>query len=95
MNGDYFIIVAKALLQKLNKQLGDEIKFEIFLVPNPLGVKVPEVLEVLLDQDQAAIKIYEELTDGKKRRLIFSIIKFKNVDLEVKKIIEFLHSQND
>lgn len=68
--------------------------FEIFLVPNPLGVKVPEVLEVLLDQDQAAIKIYEELTDGKKRRLIFSIIKFKNVDLEVKKIIEFLHSQN-
>jgi len=95
VNGDYFIIVAKALLQKLNKQLGDEIKFEIFLVSNPLGVKVPEVLEVLLDQDQAAIKIYEELTDGKKRRLIFSIIKFKNVDLEVKKIIEFLHSQND
>ncbi|GAA4272176.1 DUF1905 domain-containing protein [Aquimarina gracilis] len=92
-DGNFFIILANAKLKKLNKTLGDIVSFEIFEDPNPLGVEEPEVLKVLLEQDPIAKGMYNQLTDGKKRSLIFSIIKVKNIDLQVQKILEFLNQQ--
>jgi len=92
-DGNFFIIVATKHLKKLKKELGDNVDFEIYEDPNPLGVEVPEVLEVLLVQDEQLKAIYEKLTDGKKRSLIFSINKVKNIDLQVEKITSFLITQ--
>ena len=69
------------------------MSFEIYEDPNPLGVEVPEVLDVLLVQDDQLKAIYDKLTDGKKRSLIYSINKVKNVDLQVEKITTFLMGQ--
>ena len=80
-------------MKKLKKVLGDEVSFEIYEDPNPLGVEVPEVLDVLLVQDDQLKAIYDKLTDGKKRSLIYSINKVKNVDLQVEKITTFLMGQ--
>jgi len=55
---------------------------------------VPEILEVLIEQDADAKEKYEKLTDGKKRSLIYSIIKVKNIDLQVEKILNFLNQHN-
>lgn len=51
--------------------------------PSELGVDMPEVLEALLAQDDELKVRYEQLTDGKKRGLIYSIDKLKDIDKQV------------
>ncbi|MGB6150933.1 MAG: YdeI/OmpD-associated family protein [Pricia sp.] len=92
-DGNFFIIVAKKWLVKLNKELGDEVHYKIEKDPDQLGVKMPEVLTTLLAQDSEAKAIFEKLTDGKKRSLIYSIQKVKDIDLSVRKILDFLEEQ--
>ena len=89
-DGNFFIIVAKKHLKPLGKKAGDEVYFKIYEDPNPLGVEVPEVLQVLLDQDPEALAIYEGVSDGLKRSLIHYIKPVKDVDLQVKRILETL-----
>lgn len=90
-DGNFFIIVSTKNLKALGKQLGDEIHFSIEEDPNPLGVEIPEVLSVLLEQDEVLKGIWNRLTDGKKRSVIYGINKIKNVDLQVEKSIVFLN----
>ena len=89
-DGDYFLILAGRYIKQLKKQIGDDIAFEICEHPSPLGVDVPEVLEVFLAQDPEAQAIYNTFTDGKKRTLIFTINRVKNIDLQIQKITDFL-----
>lgn len=93
-DGNFFIIIATKLLNKLEKQLGDTVNYTIHKDPDQLGVEMPEVLEVFLNQDSDLQKIYEALTDGKKRSLIYSINKIKNIDIQVQKIVDFLQLEN-
>ncbi|WP_346759138.1 YdeI/OmpD-associated family protein [Agaribacillus aureus] len=92
-DGNFFIIVATRQLKSLGKTLGDPVSFEIFEDPNPLGVEEPEVLLVLLDQDIDAKKVYDQLTDGKKRSLIYTIRGVKDIDKQVQKILTFLNQE--
>lgn len=89
-DGNFYIIIAKRYVQKLKKELGDKVTFEIFEDPNPLGVEMPEALEVLLEQDPDAKEAFEKLTDGKKRSLIFAIKRVKDIDKQIGRIIDFL-----
>lgn len=91
-DGNFFVIIASRYLKQLQKNLGDTVHFEVSEDPNPLGVDMPEVLSVLLEQDQDAKATFEQLTDGKKRSLIFSIQKIKDVDRQVKKAMDFLEA---
>lgn len=89
-DGNFFIIVAGKYLEQLGKKVGSFVHFKIEEDPNPLGVDVPEVLTVLLMQDKNLKDIYDKITDGKKRALIFSIIKIKDIDKQVQGITDFL-----
>lgn len=92
-DGNFFIIVATKHLKKLGKELNDKVNFEIYEDPNPLGVEVPEVLTVLLSQEPELKTKYDAITDGKKRSLIYSINKIKDIDTQVQKSISFLNQQ--
>ena len=92
-DGNFFIIIAGKCLEQLGKKLGSLVYFRIEEDPNPLGVDVPEVLTVLLAQDESLSEIYDKITDGKKRALIFSIIKIKDIDKQVQGITAFLAKQ--
>ncbi|MEM9650078.1 MAG: DUF1905 domain-containing protein [Bacteroidota bacterium] len=94
-NGNFFIIVATKYIQGLKKDLGQEMSFKIEEDPNPLGVEIPEVLEVLLSQDERANSIFQELSDGKKRSLIYAIRPIKDIDKQVKTIIDFLGKERE
>jgi hypothetical protein len=52
-DGNFFIIVSGKNLEQLNKKQGDTIHFNIEEDPDQLGVEVPEVLTVFLEQDKA------------------------------------------
>ena len=54
---------------------------------------MPEVLTALLEQDLEAQTIFAKLTDGKKRSLIYSFNKIKDIDKQVKIIIDFLSQE--
>lgn len=88
-NGNFFIIVATKYIQGLKKDLGDETSFEIKEDPNPLGVEIPEVLKVLLSQDEQANSIFQALSDGKKRSLIYTIKPIKDIDKQVQRSLAF------
>ena len=94
-DGNFFIIVAGKYLEQLGKQLGSVVRFKIEEDPNPLGVEVPEVLTVLLDQDENLKAVYYKITDGKKRALIFSILKVKDINKQVESITDFLVNEKE
>ena len=80
-------------MKKSNTYLGEEVQFVLEVDPNPLGIEEPEALTALLDQDPVAKEQYDQLTDGKKRSLIFGLLKTKNLDVQAQKILGFLEEQ--
>lgn len=89
-DGHFFIIIASRYLKTLGKTEGDTVAFFLDEDPDPLGVAVPEVLEALLSQDEVANERYGQLTDGKKRNLIHTINKLKDIDKQVHTALTFL-----
>jgi hypothetical protein len=89
-DGNFYVIVAGKYLEELNKELGEEVDYRIDEDPDQLGVDVPEVLTVFLEQDADSKAIFDKLTDGKKRSLIYSFVKIKDIDKQIKTIIDFL-----
>jgi hypothetical protein len=69
------------------------IHFKIEEDPDQLGVEMPEVLEALLNQDENLKSIFDKITDGKKRGLIYTILKIKDIDKQVQASIEFLNKE--
>ena len=92
-DGNFFIIVAGKCLEQLNKKVGSLIHFKIEEDPDQLGVEMPEVLEALLSQDENLKSIFDKITDGKKRSLIYTILKIKDIDKQVQTSIEFLNKE--
>lgn len=84
-DGNFFIILSKKNLEKAHKKLGDKLFLELTRDPNPLGVEIPEVLMVLLTQDHELQTAFDQLTMGKKRHIIHSIIKIKDIDKQINK----------
>ncbi|MEM6720001.1 MAG: DUF1905 domain-containing protein [Bacteroidota bacterium] len=94
-NGDFYIMLAKRYIKQIGKEAGEIISFKLEEDPNPLGVEIPEVLEVFLAQDPDGQAIFDKLTDGRKRTLIFSILRIKSVDKQVESILKFLQTEHD
>jgi Domain of unknown function (DUF1905) len=92
-DGNFFIIIAGKYLEQLNKKIGNIIHFKIEEDPNQLGVEMPEILEVLLSQDDTLKVIFDRISDGKKRSLIYTILKIKDIDRQVQTSIEFLNKE--
>jgi len=89
-DGNFFIILSSSNLKIVQKQLGDRIHFELNEDPNPLGVDMPEILDVLIEQDEELKAIFDNLTLGKKRNIIHQIIKIKDIDKQIQKSIKLI-----
>lgn len=60
--------------------------------PNPLGIDLPETIEILLKQDNELKNKFYQLTDGKKRSVIVQISKVKDIDKQISKTIELINN---
>jgi hypothetical protein len=89
-DGNFFIILSTKNLKALEKTSGDIISFELNEDPNPLGVDVPEVLEAVLSQDEALKSIFEGLTNGKKRGIIHTINRIKDIDKQIERAFQLI-----
>ena len=89
-NGDFYIILSQKNLKDLGKQLGSHVRVSLEEDPNPLGVEIPEVLVVLLEQEAFLQQKFEALSDGKKRSIIHQINRIKNIDLKISRAQKLL-----
>ncbi len=89
-DGNFYVIVSGKYLGELNKELGEKVNYRIDEDPDQLGVEIPEVLTVFLEQDADSKAIFDKLTDGKKRSLIYSFVKLKDIDKQIRNITDFL-----
>jgi hypothetical protein len=93
-DGNYFIILSAKILEQINKRLGSTIHFKIEEDPDSLGVEMPEVLCELLAQETELKSIFDRISDGKKRSLIYTILKIKDIDKQINEIGSFLEKEN-
>lgn len=63
---NHFMMVSKALLKKIDRDLGDTVVLR-FDVDDPNRVEVPEELRDAIEEDEDAKATWERLTPGKKR----------------------------
>jgi hypothetical protein len=75
--------------KRYQKELGifpnDHFKLQFFEDTSKYGVAMPEELEAVFLSDFDAFKIFESLTDGKKRGIIYAITRFKNTQTRIDK----------
>lgn len=91
-DGNFFIIISGKNLKAIRKQLGDVVHFELREDPNPLGVDMPEVLMVLLEQDEQINALFQKLSLGKQRHVIHSIKNLKDIDKQIGNAINIIQT---
>lgn len=83
----YFININKEIREKLGAQLHDEIQVYLTLDQSKYGLPVPDVFQVLLQQDPEFDAIFHQLTSGKQRTLLHLIGGFKSEAKQLEKLI--------
>ncbi len=91
-DGNFFIIISSKNMKLINRKSGDTIYFEITEDPNPLGVEIPETIQILLEQDDVLKQKFEAFTDGKKRSILIQINKIKAIDKQISRAIELINN---
>ena len=83
----YKLMFSKQKQKELNLSLGDEFKMQLFEDTSKYGVDVPEELEEVFLTDYEAFKIFETLTKGKQRSIIYGLIRFKTSQQKIDKAL--------
>jgi hypothetical protein len=91
-DGNFFIIVSTKNLKAIDRKVGETIEFEIKEDPNPLGIDIPETIEILLEQDKELKDKFYKFTDGKKRSIIVQTGKIKDIDKQIARTIELINN---
>ncbi len=86
-DGAYFILINRELRGKLGLEEGDEVEVSLEKDLSEHGMPMPEELQVMLDQEPAAAAVFDLLTPGKKRSLIYLVSKVKSVPSRINKAL--------
>ncbi|WGD34998.1 YdeI/OmpD-associated family protein [Olleya sp. YS] len=78
---------SKAKQKELGIYINDYFTVQLFEDQSKYGVEMPESLDAVLLSDYEAFKIFESLTPGKQRSIIYTIKRLKNVQKQVDKSI--------
>lgn len=84
-HNNYHMMFSKAKQADLGVFQNDYIKLQLFEDDSQYGVEIPEELEAVLSSDYYAYEIFEALTAGKKRSLIYMISRYKNSQTRIDK----------
>lgn len=89
----YFSMIGKNKLNGLVYEMGQAIAVIVYLDPNPLGVEIPEVLEALLSQEDILQRVWNHLSDGRKRTICHKVHRIKSIDKQVDTCISFFEEE--
>jgi len=94
-NGKYFSMIGKTKFGSHTYEQGQAISVVVYLDPNPLGVEIPEVIYALLEQDELIKRVWDKLTDGRKRTICHMVHRIKNIDKQVEKCLIFFEEERE
>ncbi len=87
LNDNYRITFNTANQKKLEIFPTDYFEVQLFEDTSKYGVEMPEEFEAVLQSDPEAFEIFESLADGKKRSLIYYILKTKRSQTRIDKAL--------
>jgi len=82
---DYRMMFSNGNQKKLGLFLNDYFEMQLMEDISKYGVDMPEELDEVFKFDPEAFNIFETLTDGKKRSIIYYIKRIKNVQTRIDK----------
>ncbi|MGC1241849.1 MAG: YdeI/OmpD-associated family protein [Chryseosolibacter sp.] len=88
-DGSRYFSVSAPLRKAAGIKMGDPVTVS-FTIVDPDKLDVPEELQEVLAQDDAARKAWEKLTTGYRRSLIHYITSVKNVDSRIRRSLDLL-----
>ncbi len=80
---DYKMMFSKQKQKELGLTLGNKFTVQLFEDTSKYGVEIPEELEAVLLSDYEAYVIFESLTKGKQRSIIYYILRLKNIQKRI------------
>lgn len=86
-NTSYFVMFSKKLQNKVNVFSNDYFQVQLYEDTSNYGVEMPEEFNAVLQSDLDAFTLFESLTDGKKRSLIYYVLGFKNAQTRIDKAL--------
>ena len=82
---EYRMMFGKRLQKDLGVFQNDYFEIQLFEDNSKYGVDMPEELDAVFLSDYEAYKIFETLTPGKKRSIIYAVSRFKNSQTKIDK----------
>jgi len=86
-NGNYYMMFGKRYQKELGLFPNDLFQLQFFEDTSKYGVEVPEEFEAVMFSDYEAFQIFESLTEGRKRGLIYTIARYKNSQIKIDKTL--------
>lgn len=86
-----FLLVNKKVRTQLGLAEGNEATIEIRKDNSEYGMDMPEELSVLFDQETESKDLFDQLTPGKQRSLIYLVTKVKNTNSRLNKALAIVH----
>lgn len=83
----WFILLTNSELKKLGINTGNKIEVSIKKDNSEYGMEFPEEFRVMLDQDDDADKVFNSITAGKRRSLIYLVNSVKNIQSRINRSI--------
>ncbi len=84
--GIHYLMVNAELRKSLSLLLGDPVQVEITPDESKYGMPMHASLETALDQE-GVMQVFEQLSPGKQRNLLFIVDKVKSVDAKIPKAL--------
>lgn len=81
--GAYYISLNKTNRDKLGVQPGDSVDVELVRDDSKYGMPMPAEFREVLRQDAEGKKLFEDLTPGKQRTLLWYTVKYKDEDRRI------------
>lgn len=88
---EYTIYVRKELKLKWGLEEGEKVSVLLTKDHSEFGMPLPESFEILLAQDDEGRALFQSLTMGKQRSLIYIVTRVKNIDSQLAKGLAILH----
>lgn len=86
-NGKHYMMFGKRYQKELGVFPNDYFELQFFEDTSKYGVELPEEFEAVMLSDYEAYQIFESLTDGRKRGLIYAIARYKNQQTRIDKTL--------
>jgi len=88
--GVYFINLNKKIRDQLKLKEGSKINVTLEKDNSEYGLPFPEELKELLAQDSVGNSLFQQLTPGKQRNILYYVNQVKNSDLRIHRAMLFI-----